>query len=173
MILRKGDLFWILAIFVLVTLLGIIAVFPRKPIYLVAEPEIIYVEAEPEILVPSSEFMTYVGDFKITAYCPCEKCCEGWAVNRPQVYGKDVVFTASGAVAREGVTVAVVPEVFPYGTKLYIEGVGVRVAQDTGGALKPDNLEVYFNTHEDAWNSGLNDRPRKVWLINEKVELLS
>lgn len=109
-----------------------------------------------------------IGEFGITAYCSCEKCCGEWARTRPVVNGHEIVFTASGAVAEQGVTIAVDPEVIPYSTKVYIEGIGVRVAQDCGGAIKGNRIDVYYGSHEDAWNSGVTDRPRQVWIINEE-----
>ena len=41
-------------------------------------------------------------DAVATAYCPCEICCGKWALNRPD----GIVYTASGAIAEEGVTIA-------------------------------------------------------------------
>lgn len=194
MSLRKSDLIWIVVSILIAIGIGIIATFLRQPqtvfVEVPAEPEVVYVEipAEPiyvEIpaepvyveptyieLVPESEFMSYIGDFDLTAYCPCEKCCGEWGKNRPVVNRQKVVITASGAFAWEGVTVAVDPRVIPYGTKLYIEGVGVRVAQDCGGAIKGNRIDVYYLNHKDALRSGVNDRPRKVWVINEEVDLL-
>ena len=190
MSLKKSDPIWIVGSILIAVGIGIIATFPRQPqtvfVEVPAEPEIVYVEvpAEPEVvyvevpaeptyieLVPESEFMSYIGDFDLTAYCPCEKCCGEWGKNRPVINNQKVVNTASGAFAWEGVTVAVDPQVIPYGTKLYIEGVGVRVAQDCGGAIKGNRIDIYYLNHEDAWRSGVNDRPRKVWVINEEVDL--
>ena len=111
---------------------------------------------------------TPLGEFNLTAYCSCSKCCGQWGESRPVVNGHPIVFTASGALAEQGVTIAVDPEVIPYGTKVYIEGVGVRVAQDTGGAIKGNRIDVYYDDHSEAWNSGVSDRPRQVWIINEE-----
>ena len=174
MSLRKSDLIWVVGSILIAVGIGIIATFPRQPeiVYVEIPAEPIYVEPTYIELVPESEFMSYIGDFDLTAYCPCEKCCGEWGKDRPVINYQKAVNTASGAFAWEGVTVAVDPQVIPYGTKLYIEGVGVRVAQDCGGAIKGNRIDVYYLNHEDAWVSGLNDRPRKVWVINEEVDLL-
>lgn len=86
----------------------------------------------------------------ITAYCPCEKCCGIWAKNRPN----GIVYTASGEVAQEGVTVAADWDVYPAGTVLYIEGMGEYIVQDVGGAVNGNHIDVYFDTHEKAVNFG-------------------
>ena len=112
---------------------------------------------------------TLVGEFTVTAYCGDVICTGNYGKNRPVVNGTTIVFTANGDIAQEGVTVAADPKVIPYGTKIYIEGVGVRVVQDCGGAIKGNRLDVYYVDHNDAWTSGLNDRPRNVWIIDEEV----
>ena len=50
--------------------------------------------------------------------------------------------TASGAMAGPQ-TVAVDPSVIPLGSTITIQGVGTRVAQDTGGAIKGHRLDVW------------------------------
>jgi len=52
--------------------------------------------------------------------------------------------TASGLPADENV-VAVDPRVIPLGTKLYIPGIGVRIAADTGGAIKGNIIDICFD----------------------------
>lgn len=67
--------------------------------------------------------------------------------------------TASGTKARPGV-VAVDPRVIPLGTKLYIESLdgtkdyGFAVAEDTGGAIKGNKIDLYFNTYNECINFG-------------------
>ncbi|WP_282198051.1 3D domain-containing protein [Collibacillus ludicampi] len=51
--------------------------------------------------------------------------------------------TSSGRVATIGRTIAVDPEVISIGSKVYIEGLGIRYAEDTGGAIKGHHIDVY------------------------------
>ena len=81
-----------------------------------------------------------------TAYCSCEKCCGSWALNRPD----GIVYTASGAVAEQGVTIAADWDVLPPGTVVYIDGLGERVVQDRGGAIKGNAVDIYFEDHHEA-----------------------
>lgn len=66
--------------------------------------------------------------------------------------------TATGTKARRNPngysTVAVDPRVIPYGTKLYIEGYGYAIAEDTGGAIKGNKIDVFFNTNKECMNWG-------------------
>lgn len=62
--------------------------------------------------------------------------------------------TASGMKARVGV-VAVDTKVIPLGTKLYIEGYGYAVAGDTGGAIKGNKIDLYFNTSSECRQFGV------------------
>jgi 3D (Asp-Asp-Asp) domain-containing protein len=78
----------------------------------------------------------------ITAYCPCVKCC-----------GKTDGITASGEKAVQGITVAM-DKTKPFGTKIYIDGVGERIVQDRGGAIKGNRIDLYFNDHQSALEFG-------------------
>lgn len=96
----------------------------------------------------------YLGEFTITHYDACIECC-----------GKTDGITASGAKVCDDVTVAVDPSVIPLGTYIYIEGVGYRVAQDTGGAIKGNRIDVYVHSHSKAQELGRLDNIR-VWRIS-------
>lgn len=83
-----------------------------------------------------------VEEYVITAYCPCVKCC-----------GKADKITASGVKAIEGITIATDKSI-PFGTKIYIDGVGERIVQDRGGAIKGNRIDLYFENHQEANNFG-------------------
>lgn len=57
--------------------------------------------------------------------------------------------TATGAMPHRG-TVAVDTSVIPLGTKLYIPGYGQAVAQDTGGAVNGNIIDLFFETRQEA-----------------------
>lgn len=98
----------------------------KQPVEVVPEPE-----PEPE--------MRYLGEYYITGYDICYECC-----------GKIDGITASGAYATVGRTIAASRE-FPFGTKLYIDGIGVRVVEDRGGAIGGGRIDVLCNNHSECY----------------------
>jgi uncharacterized protein YabE (DUF348 family) len=66
--------------------------------------------------------------------------------------------TATGTIARRNPngysSIAVDPRVIPLGTKLYIEGYGYGIAEDTGGAIKGNIVDVYFNSNAECMKWG-------------------
>ena len=62
--------------------------------------------------------------------------------------------TAMGTRARVG-EIAVDPSVIPLGTNVYIEGVGARRAEDTGGNIKGNTIDIYMNTERECRNWGV------------------
>lgn len=80
--------------------------------------------------------------YKITAYCPCMKCC-----------GKTNGRTASGTTATAGRTVAASSN-FAFGTKLNIGG-RIYTVEDRGGAIKGNKIDVFVNTHAEALQWGV------------------
>ena len=87
----------------------------------------------------------------LTAYCPCMKCC-----------GKTDGITATVAQATHGRTIAVDPDIIPYGTEVVIEGMGTFIAEDCGGAVQGNKIDIFFNTHEEAVKFGKQER--NVWI---------
>jgi 3D (Asp-Asp-Asp) domain-containing protein len=71
--------------------------------------------------------------------------------------------TANGNLLRKGL-VAVDPDVIPLGTRLYIQGYGYAVADDTGGAIKGNRLDLAFDTHYEAIQFGV--RNVKVYILD-------
>lgn len=62
--------------------------------------------------------------------------------------------TASGTRVTEGRTIAVDPSIIPMGWWVYIEGIGFRRAEDTGGAIKGNKIDVYYDSLKAAMNFG-------------------
>lgn len=91
-----------------------------------------------------------LGEFKLTAYCSCETCCGKWALNRPKdENGKDIVYGSTGTILVAGISIAVDPSVIPYGSQVEINGHTYE-AHDTGGAIKGNRIDVYFDDHQEA-----------------------
>lgn len=88
--------------------------------------------------------------FECTAYCACRKCCGNYS---PEVTGREP-HTATGTIPKEGRTIAVDPSVIRYGTSVYIEGMGTYIAEDCGGGVKGNHIDIYFESHEAAVKFG-------------------
>ena len=87
---------------------------------------------------------TALGNYKLTFYCPCEKC-----------NGVAGAKTASGTTPTEGRTIAVDSSVIPLGSRVYIEGYGMFIAEDTGGAIKNSKIDVFVSSHDRAYELGV------------------
>ena len=83
------------------------------------------------------------GEMKITYYCPCEICSEG--------YGR---LTATKTYAKAGRTIAVDPDIIDLGSIVMI-GDKKYKAEDVGGAEKGDHIDVFVNTHEETMKKGI------------------
>jgi 3D (Asp-Asp-Asp) domain-containing protein len=70
--------------------------------------------------------------------------------------------TATGRPARFGV-VAVDPRFIKLGTRVYVEGYGIAIAADTGGAIKGRRIDLCFNSRAEAMRVGR--KPVKVTIL--------
>ena len=71
--------------------------------------------------------------------------------------------TAMGTAIRYGVA-AVDPNVIPLGTRLYIEGYGYARAEDTGGAIKGNKIDLVFGSK--AQSNRWGRRTVRVTILN-------
>lgn len=109
------------------------------------------IEIEPE--EPEEPEQKLLGNFRITAYCSCRKCCGKWADNRPN----GIVYGAMGKELKAGVSVA---SPLPFGTKIHIDGLGDYVVQDRTADWVVEKygegiVDIYFDSHEEAKQFGL------------------
>ena len=94
------------------------------------------------------------GYFTLTAYTAGPEST-GKSPGHPE-YG----ITFSGIPVQRDVTIAVDPNVIPLGTRVYIEGIGYRVAHDTGGAIKGNRIDVYMEDLSEALEFGVKKNVR-------------
>ncbi|MBF0538696.1 MAG: 3D domain-containing protein [Nitrospirae bacterium] len=85
------------------------------------------------------------GEFEITAYESSRKSCGKWAK-----YNK----TRSGTTPHKFRTVAVDPLVIPIGSLVYIEGIGWRVAEDSGSLVKGNTIDLFVDSYNEAKQFG-------------------
>lgn len=96
-----------------------------------------------------------LGEYKLTAYCGCSKCCGKWGENRPlDETGRPIVYTANQSIAKEGVTIAADINVLPYGTAIIIDGHRY-IVQDRGGSIAGNKIDIYFESHQAALEFGV------------------
>lgn len=87
--------------------------------------------------------------------------------------------TSTGQLAKQGLSIAVDPSVIPYGTPVYIPGVGLRVADDTGGAITGSHIDVFYNREQTALNFGVKQHiivyiiPRKAVAFRNKLPIFA
>ena len=99
------------------------------------------------IILPTGEVLTYThkDTVRATAYTHTDAGCD--------------MITATGSTVHKG-TVAVDPRFVPYGTRMFIianDGsyvYGVAEAEDCGGAIKRDRMDLYFPTYEECMAFG-------------------
>lgn len=77
-------------------------------------------------------------EFHVTAYCGCYSCSEGYGTQ-----------TSTGVTAEAGRTIAVDPDVVPYGSKVQING-HTYVAEDCGGAINGYDIDIYMDEHSST-----------------------
>ena len=120
-----------------------------------AQKDIFIPAPEPDIAVVEEKKLDRVlvslGEYRISAYCPCEKCCL-----------KSDGITASGTQATAGRTAAM--NGVQFGTKIVIDGHEYTV-EDRGGGLGSKIIDIYFDTHDEALNSGL-------WVMREVFQVV-
>ncbi|MCM3635899.1 MULTISPECIES: ubiquitin-like domain-containing protein [Paenibacillus] len=107
----------------------------------------------------SSNKTVSVGDYQFKASEVLKNVTLTAYTAGPESTGKDVGdkgygITASGSKVEEGRTIAVDTSVIPMGWWVYIEGVGLRRAEDKGGAIKGNKIDVYFDDVDVATKFG-------------------
>lgn len=97
------------------------------------------------------EIITDLGEYTLTAYCSCEKCCGKWAQT-------GTILTADGTEAVQGFTVGTDWNTIPPGTTLIIDGHEYEAHDKVAGWITERYngkiIDVYFESHTDALKFG-------------------
>ncbi len=100
--------------------------------------------APTEPAVDTPQLGTYIGNFKITHYCPCSICNGGWGA-----------YTAWAGELTPGRSIAVNPNTIPKLSWVYIDGYGVRRAEDTGSGIGEYHIDMAVPSHAMAIKLGV------------------
>lgn len=87
---------------------------------------------------------TYLGRFKITYFCPNSCCNGGWG--NQTAWADEII---------PGQTIAVDPNVIGKLQWVYIDGYGLRRAEDCGGGVSGNHIDVAVPTHKMAMDMGV------------------
>lgn len=107
------------------------------------DPDAMPVISDGYITLPTGEVLTYTdtATVRATAYTHTDAGCD--------------FITATGTTVHWG-TVAVDPRYIPYGTRMFIVSndgeyvYGIAVAEDCGGDIKGDRMDLYMPTYEEC-----------------------
>lgn len=136
----------------------VVEAVPIEPPVVVEEVvETVEVVETQEIEVVSVEPVELT-EFRVTAYCACEKCCGKWANLRPRdENGNPIVIGASGEVLATGISCA---SPYPFGTEINLDGYGTVVVEDRTADWVVEKhgmniVDIYFDNHQEALEFGL------------------
>ena len=153
-------LFWVL-ISVLLSLAVIIVLSQNNHIdsFLVKTETEIVTEKEPVYVTEVKEIEKETEWFYFVA--------TGYSANDP-LQGTNNI-TATGKEIKKGM-IAVDSKIIPLGARIEIKDMGVFVAEDTGGKIKGNRIDIYFETKEEAKDFGR----QVIWVrvLGNSIELV-
>ena len=153
-------LFWTLVVFLLFTTL--LYLFYNNDVFATASSDAEPAEKERAAVREVVEVKQEVEWYYFVA--------SGYSANDPSQGTNDI--TATGKEIEQGM-VAVDPKVIPLGTRIEIKDMGIYVAEDTGGKIKGNKIDIYFNSKEEAKNFGIKGIWVKIIDSSYKLAALS
>ncbi len=137
-------LFWVLvSVLILLTTIIVLSQNGHIDSFLVKTETEIVVEKEPVYITQVKEIEKETEWFYFVA--------TGYSANDP-LQGTNNI-TATGKEIKEGM-IAVDRKIIPLGTQIEIKDIGIFVAEDTGGKIKGNRIDIYFETKEEAKEFG-------------------
>ena len=137
-------LFWVLiSVLIFLSVIVVLTQNDRLDSFLVRTETEIVVEKEPIYIAEVKEIEKEIEWFYFVA--------TGYSANDP-LQGTNNI-TATGKEIKKGM-VAVDPKIIPLGTQVEIKDIGLFIAEDTGGKIKGNRIDIYFETKEEAKDFG-------------------
>ena len=137
-------LFWVLvSVLILLATIIVLSQNGRIDSFLVKTETEIVVEKKPVFITEVKEIEKETEWFYFVA--------TGYSANDP-LQGTNNI-TATGKEIKEGM-IAVDTKIIPLGTRIEIKDIGIFVAEDTGGRIKGNRIDIYFKTKEEAKEFG-------------------
>lgn len=110
------------------------------------------IHTEPEVM--ESDFPNKkMGKFTLSWYSPKEL-----GKQYPQQ-----LRTSKGNIPKKNHTIAVDPKVIPYGSLVYIQNYGYFIAEDCGGHIKGNRIDIFTDSHKEAIENGR--KVANVWIL--------
>ena len=152
-------LFWVLvSVLIFLAVIVVLTQNDHMDSFLVKTETEIVVEKEPVYITNVKEIEKETEWFYFVA--------TGYSANDP-LQGTNNI-TATGKEIKKGM-VSVDPKIIPLGTRIEIKDTGLFVAEDTGGKIKGNRIDIYFETKEEAKEFGC----QTIWVrvLGNSIEL--
>jgi 3D (Asp-Asp-Asp) domain-containing protein len=153
-------LFWVLvSVLIFLAVIAVLTQNDHMDSFLVKTETEIVVEKEPVYITNVKEIEKETEWFYFVA--------TGYSANDPQQGTNNI--TATGKEIKKGM-IAVDSKIIPLGTRIEIKDMGVFVAEDTGGKIKGNRIDIYFETKEEAKEFGR----QTIWVrvLGNSIELV-
>lgn len=152
-------LFWSLtAILALIAVMMVLNQSGQIESFIVKTETEVVVEKEPVYITQVKEIKEETEWFYFIA--------TGYSANDPAQGTNNI--TATGKEIKTGM-IAVDTKIIPLGTEVEIKNLGIFTAEDTGGKIRGNRIDIYFETREEAKNFGR----QIIWvrILNNNIEL--
>ncbi len=137
-------LFWVIvSVLIFIAVIAVLTQNGSLDQFLVKTETEVVIKKEPVYITEVKEIEKEIEWFYFVA--------TGYSANDPQQGTSSI--TATGKEIKKGM-IAVDPKIIPLGTQVEIKDTGVFVAEDTGGKIKGNRIDIYFETKEEARNFG-------------------
>jgi 3D (Asp-Asp-Asp) domain-containing protein len=153
-------LFWVLvSVLIFLAVMIVLSQNGRINSFLVKTETEIVIEKEPVYITEVKEIKKETEWFYFVA--------TGYSANDPAQGTNNI--TATGKEIKKGM-IAVDSKIIPLGTRIEIKDMGVFFAEDTGGKIKGNRIDIYFETKEEAKEFGR----QAIWVrvLGSSIELV-